>query len=776
MVQEYRIVQVLGAGSFGIVYKAENIYLDEVVAIKEFLPTDLAVRAEGTRVVPLSSDTEEPYAWALKQFLKEAQILWNLARPERHPNIVRVSRFHEDHGTAYIVMDFEGGRSLSSLLGERDSRGEAELRDRPLTPDELRERTLPEPELRAILEPLLDGLERVHAASVWHRDIKPANILVRPDGSPVLIDFGAARQDRGDRARSVMAMFSPAYAAPEQVMAMGEQGPWTDVYSLGATLYRAVAGKPPTGVSERALGVAHVPATEAGAGRYAHDFLAAIDAALALQPRDRPQSIAEWRRLLHGTAPARAAGAPDRTVIRPSAGPANLAPPAGEPAPEALAVDNILPLPGRPASGAAPTPPAPPSRRGPHLWRWLAVAAVVAAAAVVLIRRAPPPEAPPEASAPPPAAVSATTPERAPAPVPSTGEIIAQLDGRTPVRPPAAAQPPAVPEPPAPATAPVPVPVPVPESPAEPAPPPATVRVPPPAPIPAPALAPVPAPEPAPAPEPVRAPQPAPAPEPVRAPQPAPALAPAPAPAPVPVPVTTPEPAFDPLALSAEVERVLAGFECARLSSTVAPDRRVFVSGSVARAADVARVQAALQGLPQVRQVVAEVGVLEWPFCDLLGVVESLTPAQAAGRGPHLELSHASGEYREGEFLVVGATAGQTFDGYLYVLYVDNAGDLVHMLPSPSRTRNSVRAGQKVMLGTEASAGAETARQYEIVPPHGRGMVIALYSRRPLFDRDRPEVENVREYLPALRARLERLQGAGPADVLATSTFLTTRP
>ena len=195
--------------------------------------------------------------------------------------------------------------------------------------------------------------------------------------------------------------------------------------------------------------------------------------------------------------------------------------------------------------------------------------------------------------------------------------------------------------------------------------------------------------------------------------------------------MTTPEPAFDQLALSAEVERVLAGFECARLSSTVAPDRRVFVSGSVARAADVARVQAALQGLPQVRQVVAEVGVLEWPFCDLLGVVESLTPAQAAGRGPHLELSHASGEYREGEFLVVGATAGQTFDGYLYVLYVDNAGDLVHMLPSPSRTRNSVRAGQKVMLGTEASAGAETARQYEIVPPHGRGMVIALYSRRP---------------------------------------------
>lgn len=221
---------------------------------------------------------------------------------------------------------------------------------------------------------------------------------------------------------------------------------------------------------------------------------------------------------------------------------------------------------------------------------------------------------------------------------------------------------------------------------------------------------------------------------------------------------------------------MLAGFECARLSSTVAPDRRVFVSGSVARAADVARVQAALQGVPQVSQVVADVGVLEWPFCELLAVVESLTPPQAAGRGPRLELSHASGQYREGEFLVVGATAGQAFDGFLYVLYVDNAGDLVHMLPSPSRTRNSVRAGQKLVLGAEANAGAETARQYEIVPPHGRGMVIALHSRRPLFDRDRPEVENVRAYLPALQARLERLQGAGAAEVVATSTFLTTRP
>ncbi|MCU0936847.1 MAG: protein kinase, partial [Gammaproteobacteria bacterium] len=786
MVQEYRILQVLGAGSFGIVYKAENIYLDEVVAIKEFLPTDLAFRSEGTRVTPLSSDTEEPYAWALKQFLKEAQILWNLARPERHPNIVRVSRFHEDNGTAYMVMDFEGGRALSSLLGERDSRGEAELRSRPLTAQELRERTLPEPELQAILGPLLDGLERVHQASVWHRDIKPANILVRPDGSPVLIDFGAARQDRADRARSVMAMFSPAYAAPEQVMAMGEQGPWTDIYSLGATLYRAIAGKPPTGVSERALGAPHAPATQAGAGRYDHAFLAAIDAALVLQPGDRPQSIAAWRPLFQGAAPAPAADALDRTVILPSTGPAGGTRTRVEPASESLALDAILPPPAAPASAPAAPGTASP-RGGRRLWPW-ALATVAAAAVAVVVVVMPPkpaPESAPEVTSPP---AAGTTPTPAPAPLatPSTEEIIAQLDSRPPAaakpadgvvrppepppaEPPRLAPVPSTPAPPqavapprpAPVTAPEPLPAPRPSAvaPSEPTavPRPAAVAVPEPAPLPKPAVAALPEPAAAPKPpvaappEPAAAPKPTLVPPPETAPTPRPAATPpTPTVAPPAVPATEPPaarpatetqtarverpapaappvPAFDPVALTAEVERVLAGFECARLSSTVAPDRRVFVSGSVARASDVARVRGAIQGLPQVSQVVADVSVLEWPFCELLGVVDALAPPPGApARGPRLELNHASGAYREGEFLVVGATAGQAYDGYLYVIYVDSAGDLVHMLPSPSKGRNAVRAGQKVVLGADADGGGGTTRQYEIVPPHGRGMVVVL--------------------------------------------------
>ncbi|MCU0935435.1 MAG: protein kinase [Gammaproteobacteria bacterium] len=808
MVQEYRILQVLGAGSFGIVYKAENIYLDEVVAIKEFLPTDLAFRSEGTRVTPLSSDTEEPYVWALKQFLKEAQILWSLARPERHPNIVRVSRFHEDNGTAYMVMDFEGGRPLSALLGERDSRGEAELRSRPLTEQELRERTVPEPELRAILEPLLDGLERVHQASVWHRDIKPANILVRPDGSPVLIDFGAARQERADRARSVMAMFSPAYAAPEQVLAMGEQGPWTDIYSLGATLYRAIAGKPPTGVSERALGAPHAPATEAGAGRYGHAFLAAIDAALVLQPRDRPQSIAAWRPLFHGAAPAPVADALDRTVILPSTGAAGGTRTRVEPAPESLALDAILPPPAAPAGAAAAARPAAPGG-GRRLWPW-ALAAVAAAAVAVVVVVMPPkpsPEVAPVTS--PPAAATAPVPATEPLATPSTEELIARLDSR----PPAAARPgEGVARPPEPPSAERPRLVPAPSTPApphavapstlprvtepEPLPAPKPAAVAPSEPTPAPKPAAVAVPEPAPPPKPAVVPpaEPAPTPRPAVAP-PTPAVTPGAAPAAEspparpatetqvarverPMPAAPPAPAFDPVSVTAEIERVLAGFECARLSSTVAPDRRVFVSGSVARAADVARVRAAIQGVPQVAQVVADLSVLEWPFCELLGVVDALAPPpEAPARGPRLELNHASGAYREGEFLVVGATAGQAYDGYLYVIYVDSAGDLVHMLPSPSKGRNAVRAGQKVVLGAEADGGGGTSRQYEIVPPHGRGMVVVLQSRRPLFDRERPEVENVRDYLPVLKTRLERALGPGTAgDVLAASTFITTRP
>jgi serine/threonine protein kinase len=202
-----------------------------------------------------------------------------LGRPDQHPNIVRVRQFIEANDTAYMVMDFEKGRPLSKILEERE--------------------TLKEDELRDILDALLDGLARLHEANIWHRDIKPSNILIRPDGSPVLIDFGAARKDVSRETKSFMVFFSPAYAAPEQIYAMGDQGPWTDIYGLGATLYKAVTGVVPTNAAKRLQNETYTAASEAAKGACTLAFLKAIDTALNLLPKYRPQSVAEWKNLFN---------------------------------------------------------------------------------------------------------------------------------------------------------------------------------------------------------------------------------------------------------------------------------------------------------------------------------------------------------------------------------------------------------------------------------------------------------------------------------------------
>ena len=731
MIQEYRILEVLGAGSFGIVYKAENVYLDEVVAIKEFLPSDLACRAEGTRVVPLSSSTEEPYLWALRQFLKEAQILWDLSRPSRHPNIVRVSRFHEDNGTAYMVMDFEEGRSLAAILEERSR--------------------LPEPELRAILFPLLDGLERVHNASVWHRDIKPANILIRPDGSPVFIDFGAARQNRGDQARSIMAMYSPAYAAPEQVMAMGDQGPWTDVYSLAATLYRAVTGKPPTSVPERALGVAHTPAVDAGRGIYSPTLLVAIDQALSLQPRERPQSVAEWRRLL--LAPGAGAGAGAAADAEATVVASSLLgrPPPGTSTGTALASagghaarhESIL-LSMPPDRAAAPAPAQ--ARRAGSRTGLLAgaVAGVLVAGAIAYALLGPrlwPVADDGDAARIPPAEIYG-------APLVDTGPAEQPAAARTEPSPAGAVKEPSgtlkrsipapsatVQVPPAPAATP-------------PTPPPATAQV-------APASAP-------PATTPAAATRPPREAEPARTP-----------------PSPPRAPAVDHTAVAAAVSNVVAGFDCADLSATLSSDLTVFVSGRVASAQDQRALESRLAAVEHVKGVVPRVEVLASPFCDLMDLLgpHGLSAAQGGRKGPAVSVNSPTRTFREGQFLVVDVTAGTGHRGYLYVDYLDSAGNFVHMLPSPLQASNNVVPGQRIVLGAEPGSDQAESRQYEIAPPHGRGMIVAIVTRKPLFDRPRPEVETTAEYLPALDAQLARLQAEGRSDEIAASAvFIETRP
>ncbi|RKT46307.1 bifunctional serine/threonine-protein kinase/formylglycine-generating enzyme family protein [Thiocapsa rosea] len=294
MIDEFRVTRVLGAGNFGIVYECENVHLDETVAIKEFLPTELARRDADGQIAPLSPATADAFNWARDRFLQEARTLWSLARPVPHRNIVRVTRYREANGSAYMFMEFERGQPLSDLLEERG--------------------TLTFEELRPIVAPLLDGLERVHAANVLHRDIKPANILIRPDGSPVLIDFGAARNVALSGETSVFTTYTPRYAAMEQHYPGGDQGPWTDIYGLGATLYRAVTGVTPKSASEQLLGHIQEPAAELCRGRYPDAFLQAIDAACALKPEDRPQSVNAWRAQLLSDLPA----AEDATVVLPT--------------------------------------------------------------------------------------------------------------------------------------------------------------------------------------------------------------------------------------------------------------------------------------------------------------------------------------------------------------------------------------------------------------------------------------------------------------------------
>ena len=276
----YVLERVLGQGGFGITYLARDTNLDQAVAIKEYLPVDVATRRADTTVRPRSDEQAERYRWGLDRFIKEAR---TLARFD-HPSIVRVLSVFEHNGTAYIVMRFEEGENFAALLERR--------------------RTLPENELMNVLLPVLDGLELVHGANFIHRDIKPDNIHIRSDGSPVLLDFGSARHALG-QARTVTILVAPGYAPFEQYYSSGEdQGPWTDLYSLGATCYRAISGVPPMDAIARSKGILGstreilVPATAIGAGRYSERLLKAIDHALAFAEKDRPQSIAAWRQEL----------------------------------------------------------------------------------------------------------------------------------------------------------------------------------------------------------------------------------------------------------------------------------------------------------------------------------------------------------------------------------------------------------------------------------------------------------------------------------------------
>jgi WD40 repeat protein/serine/threonine protein kinase len=273
LVGEYRIERVLGAGGFGITYLAQELALSREVTIKEYFPGDFAARIGSHDAVPRSQDCAGDYQWGLDRFISEAQIL---ARFD-HRNIVRVYRYFRANNTGYMVLNFEEGQSLKSWL---KSLGRAPRQK----------------EIDRFLAPLLDALELIHKEDFLHRDIAPDNIIIRPDGAPVLIDFGSARGDIARQSRTVSALVKPGYSPYEQYAECGkQQGPWTDIYALAATLYHAVTGKRPPDAPSRVVKDELVPAREAALSSYRSGFLAAIDRALALDIDKRPQSVAEWR-------------------------------------------------------------------------------------------------------------------------------------------------------------------------------------------------------------------------------------------------------------------------------------------------------------------------------------------------------------------------------------------------------------------------------------------------------------------------------------------------
>lgn len=285
--QEYTIKKVLGHGGFGVTYLAKDNSLGYLVAIKEYLPHGLADRVEGnTEIIPNldSSEAVRTYHWGLKRFLKEARALARF----KNNNIVRVLRYMEANGSAYMVMEYEEGESLGTYLRQHGN-------------------SLDEDGLIKLFLPILTGIGAMHDAGLLHLDIKPDNIYLRKDNTPMLIDFGSARQALRGQSKNSRVILTPGYAPIEQYPDQGEQGPWTDLYAVGSSMYRCIRGKRPQDALERYKMILKVqvdpitPAAKFGKGRFSERTLDCIDWAMQPFHTDRPKKARELQDALLGS-------------------------------------------------------------------------------------------------------------------------------------------------------------------------------------------------------------------------------------------------------------------------------------------------------------------------------------------------------------------------------------------------------------------------------------------------------------------------------------------
>jgi len=347
-VGEYRLLGAIGEGGFGIVYRALDLTLDRVVAIKEYMPSTLAGRKTSNQI-HVRSQHRGAFDAGLRSFINEARLLAKFS----HPALVHVYRFFEENGTAYMVMRYYEGQTLREFLESHDG-------------------SVSQPWLEAMLTPILDVLEMLHAADCYHRDIAPDNIFLQDSGVPVLLDFGAARRIIGDMTQALTMVLKPGFAPIEQYVEDGAmpQGAWTDVYQIGAVVYLAITGKPPATSVARMINDPMPTLGEQNFPGYTPSFYAGVQRALAVKPQDRVQSIAELKAQLGIASFASPAIEPrvgsGFAPLMPSAAPVPAVSSGNRQVPQnttPLSAMKTVPRVGETVTPPSPTPAAPSSRR-----------------------------------------------------------------------------------------------------------------------------------------------------------------------------------------------------------------------------------------------------------------------------------------------------------------------------------------------------------------------------------------------------------------------------